>query len=283
MKFLSGSTFALGHITRESREQQPDDSKVLPSGKQESQHNLRQAEKQRLKTIATAIVGREVSGLTGLYCHFIYLAHNFILSRDEAADLGIKQDFLKPSLPSSRQLQDSIILSDHDGYPIIEKQLVVIDSNLSERALKSACPALWSYLQQGEASGIRDLYLVAKRTPWYRQEHRDPAPLLCMYMGRSGKSGNPFRFFWNQSRAIATNVYLLLYPVGPLKAAIAKNPTLLKGTLELLQSLEPRALVQEGRVYGGGLHKLEPAEFGHLDAKPFLDCLGLHLQPKLFA
>ena len=136
-----------------------------------------------MKTIATAIVGREVSGLTGLYCHFIYLAHNFILSKDEAADLGIKQDFLKPSLPSSRQLQDSIILSDHDGYPIIEKQLVVIDSNLSERALKSACPALWSYLQQREASGIRDLYL--SRRAWARLIRKVWAadPLACPKCG----------------------------------------------------------------------------------------------------
>ncbi len=380
-------------------------------------HHLSQAEKLRLKTLAISIVEREVSGLTGLYCYFIFLAHNwlrenglgvwlipsefmdvnygrelqyylsnrvtllhihrfdpsdvqfddalvlsavvvyqkatppdghtvkfsfggsllwpefehlvplarviktrkwsalvrperhvaepnsdmtlsslfavkrgiatgannfFILPRDKAADLGIKQDFLKPILPSSRQLHDSIILSDFDGYPKVEKQLVLIDSYLSERDLRSACHSLWSYLKQGEANGIRDLYLVAKRTPWYRQEHREPAPFLCTYMGRLGRSQNPFRFFWNQSRAIATNVYLLLYPVGPLKAELARKPTLLKQTLELLQAIEPRALVQEGRVYGGGLHKLEPSEFGRLDAKPFLDHLGVQIQPRLF-
>jgi hypothetical protein len=71
--------------------------------------------------------------------------------------------------------------------------------------------------------------------------------------------------------------------VGPLKAELARKPTLLKKTLELLQAIEPRALVHEGRVYGGGLHKLEPSEFGRLDAKPFLDHLGVQIQPKLFA
>jgi adenine-specific DNA-methyltransferase len=206
----------------------------------------------------------------------------FILPRDKAADLGIKQDFLKPILPSSRQLHDSIIRSDQDGHPMVEKQLVLIDSYLSELDLKLACSPLWSYLKHGEANGIRNLYLVSKRTPWYRQEHREPAPFLCTYMGRLGQNKNPFRFFWNQSRAIATNVYLLLYPVGPLKAELVRKPILLKKTLELLQAIEPRALVQEGRVYGGGLHKLEPSEFGRLDAKSFLDQLGVHIQPKLF-
>jgi hypothetical protein len=40
-------------------------------------------------------------------------------------------------------------------------------------------PALWQYLQTAAARGIRDGYLVGKRSPWYKQEHRAPAPFLC--------------------------------------------------------------------------------------------------------
>jgi hypothetical protein len=161
----------------------------------------------------------------------------------------------------------------------------VIDTNLSGAEIRAACPGLWQYLKRGEEQGIPDLYLASKRTPWYRQEQRPAAPFLCTYMGRSGKDKAPFRFFWNRSRATATNVYLLLYPIGPLKVAIEKQPRLLEKVFELLRGIESSALLSEGRVYGGGLHKLEPAELGNLDVSSFVKQLGVQIphQVSLFA
>jgi hypothetical protein len=104
-------------------------------------------------------------------------------------------------------------------------------------------------------------------------------------MGRGGRNRAPFRFFWNQSRATATNVYLLLYPIGPLKTALETNPSLHEKVFELLRGIESRALLDEGRVYGGGLHKLEPGELGNLDVASFVEELGLQIphQEPLFA
>ena len=85
-------------------------------------------------------------------------------------------------------------------------------------------------------------------------------------MGREKSNGNPFRFFWNKSQATAANVYLLLYPKGEMKAALAARPDLYPIVFSHLQSLTGEHLIKEGRVYGGGLHKMEPKELANLPA-----------------
>jgi hypothetical protein len=85
-------------------------------------------------------------------------------------------------------------------------------------------------------------------------------------MGRGKSNGNPFRFFWNRSRATAANVYLLLYPKGEMESALAARPDLYPIVFSHLQALTGEHLIKEGRVYGGGLHKMEPKELANLPA-----------------
>lgn len=84
-------------------------------------------------------------------------------------------------------------------------------------------------------------------------------------MGRQDTSrGRPFRFILNHSLATATNVYLMLYPKPALEKTLLELPELLKDIWHALNQISNETLMGEGRVYGGGLHKLEPKELGNV-------------------
>ena len=106
-------------------------------------------------------------------------------------------------------------------------------------------------------------------------------------MGRSRNGKHPFRFIWNRSQATAHNVYLMLYPTGPLRATLKAHPELHAHVFEALQSITPAQLLSEGRVYGGGLHKVEPKELAQIPARAVLESVVGHMhiewQEKLFA
>ena len=200
----------------------------------------------------------------------------FILPRRAAQERGLPEEFLKPILPSPRLIRDPVIEADEDGYPLLDDQRVLIDCTIPEAQVQRRYPRLWEYLREGEARDIRERYLVGQRDPWYSQEQRPPAPFLCTYMGRGANGGKPFRFFWNRSRATAPNVYLMLYPRDEFRNFLEKNPAQEEAVLQFLQGVELRDLLKHGRVYGGGLHKLEPKELGRIPAQELLDRIGFN-------
>ena len=148
--------------------------------------------------------------------------------------------------------------------------------------MKARYPKLWAYLETGRGD-VSKRYLCRTRTVWYFQEERAPAPILCTYLGRSDKKNrHPFRFILNHSEATAANVYLLLYPKPALGRAIARDSTLLRRAWEFLNSLPLSSLLGEGRVYGGGLYKLEPGELGNVDVTAIAEKIpGVELQPTI--
>jgi hypothetical protein len=194
----------------------------------------------------------------------------FILPRQEARARGLPEQYLRPILPSPRHLRQTTIERAPDGHPRLPEQLVLIDRDLPEEELRTRYPALWAYLETAAAAGLRERYLIGQRTPWYKQEQRPRAPFLSTYMGRGADGTSPFRFIWNRSEATATNLYLLLYPRGALATLLRQAPEREAAAFAALQEISGPAVRAENRVYGGGLHKIEPSELARVSAAAVL-------------
>lgn len=198
----------------------------------------------------------------------------FILTPQQVSVYQIPTELLRPILPSPRYLSVDEIEADGMGNPILDRQLFLLACDLAEDKVKTAYPLLWRYLQTGVKSGVSERYLCRHRSPWYSQENRPASMFLCTYMGREGtKSGRLFRFILNHSQATAANVYLMLYPKLTLEKVLKRNPDLVKVVWQALNTISGETLTGEGRVYGGGLHKLEPSELGNTSADNLLAVL----------
>lgn len=195
----------------------------------------------------------------------------FILDRADAMRRGFPSQYLRPILPSPRFLKTTRIDADTDGFPLIDRQLCVIDCDLPEHLVEERHPLLWEYLQMAVTGGIKEGYLVSRRSPWYRQEQRDPSLFLCTYMGRGTNERRPFRFILNRSQAIGTNLYLMLYPRDALATMLRAHPERLVDVHDFLMRITGDELRGQGRVYGGGLNKIEPGELARISCRELLE------------
>jgi hypothetical protein len=211
----------------------------------------------------------------------------FILTEAQVKELKIPRAFVKPILPGPRHLTKDIVEALPSGAPDVSPRLYLLDSSQPEERIKAHWPRFYEYLAQGKARKIDASYLASHRASWYSQEQRPPAPFLCTYMGRARNGKHPFRFIWNRSQATAHNVYLMLYPKGRLRDALTQHPELEAHVFEALQRITPAQLLSEGRVYGGGLHKLEPKELAQISARPIVDVIEtkvrIERQNRMFA
>lgn len=211
----------------------------------------------------------------------------FILTPERVREHQIPPEFLTPVLPSPRQLHVDEVHGDENGNPVIDPLLYLLVCDQPEEVIQVQYPTLWKYLQMGVAAGVHNGYLCRHRSPWYAQENRPAAPILCTYMGRKNKNGKAFRFILNHSRATATNVYLMLYPKPPVARVLRDHPELLRKLWVTSNNIPAEEMLGEGRVYGGGLYKLEPKELGNvlIDLSSYRNVLQLlrpTAQGKLF-
>ena len=200
----------------------------------------------------------------------------FVLTRKQIEQQMLPLECFTPLLPPVRQLRESIIESDEKGYPILDNQYFVLNTELTEETIRLKYPILADYLEFGRENGVLEGYLVKSRKIWYKQEERQPAPYYCTYMGRESSGGPPFKIIWNKSNAIVTNGYLMIYPKGLLKEMLKSDPSMYSKVYDVLSNISEDHFVSEGREYGGGLKKIEPKELGKVSAETLLKFLPDH-------
>jgi hypothetical protein len=199
----------------------------------------------------------------------------FIRPRSEFERLGVPGRFLRPILPSSRRLKTDLVESDPQGYPILKDPPALLDCRIPWEEVKERFPGLAKVLASHEGKVASETCLASRRRPWYSQEQRPAPAIVCTYMGRRRGDGCPFRVILNQSNAIATNTYLLVYAVGALQESFNEDPKSKELFAVLLREAIADHYLRHSRVYGGGLHKLEPAELASLPADQIWEAMKL--------
>lgn len=212
----------------------------------------------------------------------------FILDAKTIDERRLPMELFRPILPSPRYLRDDEIEADHYGNPKLEKGLYLLDTLLPEDEIRRRFPPLAAYLEEGKVRGLHSGYLCSHRSPWYAQENRPAPPIVCTYMGRGDSARKrPFRFILNHSRATVANVYLAMYPTPLLAHGIARDAGFIRRVWQALNDITSEQLLGEGRVYGGGLLKLEPRELANVPVPQIMKLLPTAerpaRQPDLFA
>ena len=197
----------------------------------------------------------------------------FVIPREEVERRNLPIEQFRPILPSPRYLPETEVNTDEVGNPTIKNQLFVLDCKLPIDEIARIYPELYAYLQEGIKSGISERYLCRNRKIWYAQENRQESSFYCTYIGRSDNK-KPFRFILNHSKAIVANSYLILYPNSRIENEIGTNAILQRQLLEALNKITDKAMLDEGRVYGGGMHKLEPRELSNVPAVEIANILA---------
>ncbi|HJQ09053.1 MAG TPA: N-6 DNA methylase [Candidatus Saccharimonadales bacterium] len=187
----------------------------------------------------------------------------FILDKEQALSLEIPKKYLQNIIPPSRYIKDSVIELDDDGFLKTDKKLVVLNVDLPMEKIKSTYPKLYAYLLEGIEKGVDKTYLASKRKYWYAQESRTPPKYFVRYMSRekADGAGNNMAFIRNESDAISTNSYLMLYEKPMDLFSVEYDYEKIKDFL--VKGLD-KSLNRFGRTYGGGLVKFEPSELKEL-------------------
>lgn len=198
----------------------------------------------------------------------------FILSKNQIDSLDLDMSFFTPILPSPHNLMVNEIFSDSSGYPLLDTQYFLLNCELAESDLRFDYPNIWEYLESGkETTGKK--YLCRNRKIWYHQEKRSATPFLCSYMGRSnGNLDSPFRFILNHTDAVATNSYIMLYPKDEIIRILNKAPDYSYAIWQALRSISRYDLECQGRIYGGGLKKIEPRELSKVRCEKLFELIS---------
>lgn len=168
----------------------------------------------------------------------------FTLRASDRRRLGIDRRDVALCITKSADAPEAVLTDDHVTRLIEADRRVFL---LSPR--DRLTPAVERYLAEGRREGIDRRYLPSHRPVWFRPEHREPAAILAMVFARG-----EFRFVLNEARVLNLTAFHGIYPHDA-------TPRRIKALHAYLTGPDAQAaLGRHRRIYGGGLHKLEPRD-----------------------
>ncbi len=200
----------------------------------------------------------------------------FIIGRETVKHYQIPAAFLKPILPAPRYMKADIIR--RESQSMEPDALYLFSCAIPEEDLRRLYPSVWEYVRHGMEQGVADRYICRNRPLWYSCENRAPAPLLIPYMGRKNSGTGAFRFILNETDIIATNSYLMIYPKQSYRKHM-EDKLVIRHIWNVLNRIPKTDILSEGRVYGGGLYKVEPRELMNLPVPALTEIIGTPKHP----
>ncbi len=173
-------------------------------------------------------------------------ANNYFLISNHVIDTySISTNSLKKCIGSAMDIK-GLIFNEKDLNKLVsdKKKVFLFDAadQLSDGDI--------NYLEYGKKLKIDKRYLTSKRTKWYVQEKRKPSPIWACVFNRQN-----IRFIYNDTETLNLTTFHCLYP----KFNLSKIE--LKALVAILNHNEMVPFIMEQRrVYGGGLVKLEPKD-----------------------
>ena len=175
----------------------------------------------------------------------------FFLTKEEARELQIPNNFLKLAIGRTRDINDNIITKNHI-LELEKKGRPTLLLSINERPEKFPKSVI-DYLNKGVILGLPNHSLIKQRKPWYKMENRKIPPLLFTYLGRRNS-----RFIKNEAAVVPLTGFLCVYP----KKSTEKYVNTLWEILNHSETLKNLLLV--GKSYGSGAVKVEPRNLERL-------------------
>ncbi len=187
-------------------------------------------------TVPLALYGRFSRGIATGANRF------FALRPSQAQRLGLDPEELVPAITKSAQIQQPWFApEDYANLVQADARTLLFNAN------GHASPAAQRYIQSGERQGFHRGYITRSRSPWYKNETRQPAPLLLGVFSRGG-----YKIVRNTSQALNLTCFHGFQPN-------LSGQRYIDHLFLYFHSQPGREIVSLSiRKYGGSLDKFEP-------------------------
>lgn len=184
----------------------------------------------------------------------------FVLKKSEISKLDLCPEDYTPCITKSAQIKKPIF-TEEDFQTLSAIDAPVYLFNVGNRHSMQAS----AYIRYGEEHGMNNGYLTQNRSPWYKMERREPAPIMLNVFSREG-----YKVVRNTSCVQSLTTFHCFYPnlFGRQRIDVL--------FLYLLSNVGHQILSSSMRNYGNKLNKFEPNDLNKafVPSESFFDSIS---------